>query len=131
MNMGRIAKSAGVAAVVAALGLGASGEALAAASWNGTWKTTGKTQTTAAKKVKKGKHFLHFGINGGGKHTWTAKAYRVVGKKGGKDDVLMQTVKDKDLNREKVAPFKQYPAGSYYIVFNYSVKGKKAFGGIQ
>jgi hypothetical protein len=126
-----VTKAAAVATLVTTLGLGSATNALAA---NGTWTTTGKkTQTTSTLKLKKElkKGFLHFGIAGNGKHKWTATSYRIVGKKGGKDDVKMQTVSDKDLNREKVAPFKKYPKGSYYIVFKYSVKGKKAFGGID
>ncbi|TGB09249.1 hypothetical protein [Streptomyces sp. MZ04] len=116
---------------MAAIALSATGEALAASNWQDTWKTKGHKQVTAAHHVSKGKHFLHFGIKGNGRHKYTAKAYRVVGGKGGSNDVLMQTVKDRDLNRSKMANWKKYPAGSYYIVFSYSVKGKKAFGGIQ
>lgn len=132
MTVRRIAISAGVVAAVAALALSTSGEALAANNWKDTWKTKGtKTQTTAAHKVGKGKHFLHFGVQGKGKYKWTAKAYRVVGKKGGKDDVLMQKLSYRDTSQEMRADYKHYPKGSYYIVFSYPVKGRTAWGGIE
>ncbi|MGH4036024.1 hypothetical protein ACQB60_44815 [Actinomycetota bacterium Odt1-20B] len=118
-----------MSAAVAALTLSASTEALAAGSWQGEWKTKGHEQTTAAHHVSKGKHFLHFGVKG--KHEWVARAYRVVGKKGGSNDVRMQTVKGRDTYQSTLAPMKKYPSGSFYIVFSYSVKGTQAYGGIE
>ncbi|MFE0105447.1 hypothetical protein [Streptomyces sp. NPDC059009] len=130
-HMGRIAKSAGVGAAVAALTLSATSEALAAGGrWDDTWTTKGRTQVTKAHHVSKGKHFLHFGVKGNGNRSFKAVAYRVVGKKGGGNDVAVQKVEWKDYGSERVADWKRYTAGKYYIKFKYSVKNKKAYGGI-
>ncbi|MCM2413300.1 hypothetical protein [Streptomyces sp. RKAG290] len=119
-----MSKVAGTTALAAAVTLGISGDAFA---WQSTWKTTGKTQTTKAHSVKKGKHFLHFGIYGNGRTAFTAKAYkRAKGK-----DPLIQTIKGKDNGTSWMADWKKYGKGDYYVVFNYKAKNKKAFGGIQ
>lgn len=130
MNMRGVSKAAGVAALVTALGLGAATNAFA---WDSTWKTTGKKgQTTQTFKFKDSKkRFLHFGVTHNGKQKITAKAYKVVAGQGRKNDKLMQTLKAKDNGQSWMAPFKTYGKGSYYIVFDYSVKNKKAFGGVS
>ncbi|MFE0187288.1 hypothetical protein [Streptomyces sp. NPDC059008] len=130
MKASAIAKSAGVLSVAAALSLGAATSSFAADRWQDSWTTNGGTQTTAAHHVSKGKHFLHMSIKGNGRHSFTAKAYKVVGGKGGGNDKLIQTIKWKDNFTEYMADWKNYSEGSYYLVFSYGVKGKKAYGGI-
>ncbi|MGH4033929.1 hypothetical protein ACQB60_33920 [Actinomycetota bacterium Odt1-20B] len=130
-HMGRIAKTAGVGAAVAALALSASADAFAAGGrWDTEWRTNGRTQSTGLHKVNKGKHFLHAGVKGNGNHRFKAVAYRAVGAKGGGNDIKVQTVTGKDEGAERVAAWKSYKAGKYYVVFKYSVKNKKAYGGI-
>ena len=95
-----------------------------------------KTQATGAHKMKAGKYFLHFGVYGNGKHKVTAKVYRAVGKPDytkHHNDVLVQTTPRAadDRGVSWMANPKKYAKGTYYIVFSYSVKGKKAFGGVQ
>jgi hypothetical protein len=133
----RVGKAAGALAVAALMGLGAAGQSAAASyggSWQGEWKTTGKTQVTGTHNMKAGKYFLHFGVYGNGRHKFTAKVYRIVGGKDGakhKNDALVQTRTGDDRGVEWMASPKRYGKGGYYIVFSYGVKGKKAFGGVQ
>ncbi|MEU9441009.1 hypothetical protein AB0D42_08810 [Streptomyces sp. NPDC048304] len=129
MSSHAVAKAAAAMTLAGALAVGAGAEAFASgATWMGSWTTTGRSgQKTEAHSVSKGQHFLHFGIKGNGAHGFTATVYKEAP---GKDPAI-QTVKGKDKNVEYMAPWKSYSAGKYYIVFTYSVKGKKAFGGVQ
>ncbi|KOV63338.1 hypothetical protein ADK64_21695 [Streptomyces sp. MMG1121] len=113
-----------------ALAVGAGAEAFASsANWMGSWTTNGNGsgQKTGSHSVSKGQHFLHFGVKGNGARSFTATVYKEAP---GKDPAI-QTVTGKDKNVEYMAPWKSYSAGKYYVVFTYSVKGKKAFGGVQ
>jgi hypothetical protein len=120
----RASKAVGVAAMVVALGIGSTAEAFA---WQTQWTTNGKKQTSKARHVSKGKHFLHAGVYGSGRTKFTAKLYKKVKGK----DPLIQTVKGKDNGQDWFADFKKMSAGKYYFTFQYPKKGKKAFGGVQ
>ncbi|MEU3206960.1 hypothetical protein ABZ702_24445 [Streptomyces cyaneofuscatus] len=84
--------------------------------WLDCWKTKKGTQKSAAHKVKKGKHFFHFGIKGDNTR-WTASVYK--------------KVKGKNNNTETFTSDKKYSAGSYYIVWKYGKTGSRAYGGIE
>lgn len=124
MQARRASKTAVVAAMVAALGIGGAADAFA---WQTNWTTSGKKQTSKAAHVSKGKHFLHVGVSSNGKTGFTAKLYK---KAKGKDP-LVQTVHGKDNGQEWMGNYKKLSAGTYYFTFSYSKKGKKAFGGVQ
>ena len=110
--------------MVVALGVGSAADAFA---WQTKWTTSGKTQTSKVGHVSKGKHFLHVGITGNGKSTFSARLYK---KAKGKDP-LIQTLKGKDNGASWMANYQKLSAGTYYFTFNYPKKGKKAFGGVQ
>ncbi|QZY18263.1 hypothetical protein [Streptomyces decoyicus] len=126
----RMAQTAAATAMAGTVALAGASDAFA---WHGTWKTDGSRAQviTKAHHVKAGQKFLHFGIKGKGDHTFTARAYKVVPGKGGSNDRLVQQFKWKDTGSEYTAPFQKYTAGDYYLVLNYGLKGKKAYGGID
>ncbi|GAB2910836.1 MULTISPECIES: hypothetical protein [Streptomyces] len=94
--------------------------------WLDCWKTKKGTQKSAAHKVKKGKHFFHFGIKGNNAR-WTASVYKQVKGK----DPKVQSLKGKANGTETFAVGKSYGAGSYYIVWKYGKTGSLAYGGIE
>ncbi|CAD5968440.1 hypothetical protein ACWGH7_04390 [Streptomyces cyaneofuscatus] len=94
--------------------------------WLDCWKTKKGTQKSAAHKVKKGKHFFHFGIKGNNTR-WTASVYKKVKGK----DIKVHSLKGKANNTEAFTSDKKYSAGSYYIVWKYGKTGSRAFGGIE
>ncbi|MFJ9542602.1 hypothetical protein ACIRPX_35870 [Streptomyces sp. NPDC101225] len=139
MSTTRAVKAAGSLVLAALIGFGTAGQSSAAGyggSWQGEYETTGKTQATGAHNMKAGTYFLHFGVRGNGRHKVTAKVYRAVGRPDytkHHNDVLVQTTPRAadDRGGSWMANPKRYAKGTYYIVFSYSVKGKKAFGGVQ